>query len=82
MSEYSFESRSAEGASEFHSEGLASAECSAARSLPLPFDADSREADALRGAISFLFSLITVYDEMTLAALESDPAGDEESGRH
>ena len=81
MSDYSFESRGAENVAEFHSESLALAE-SPARSVPIPFGLDSHEAEALRGAISFLFSLITVYDELTLAALEDDSAGKEESGQN
>jgi hypothetical protein len=79
MSEYSFESRGAETVAEFHSESLALAE-PPALSMPIPLELDSHEAEALRGAIGFLFSLITVYDELTLAALEDDSAGKEGSG--
>ena len=81
MSEYSFESRGAENVAEFHSESLALAE-PPARSAPIPLELDSHEAEALRGALSFLFSLITVYDELTLAALEDDSAGKEECGQN
>jgi hypothetical protein len=78
MSEYSFESRGAETVAEFHPESLALAE-PPALSMPIPPELDNREAEALKGAISFLFSLITVYDELTLAALEDDSVGTEES---
>jgi hypothetical protein len=79
MSEYSFEIRSAENVAEFHPESLALAEAPAP-SVPMPFGLDSHEAEALRGAISFLFSLITVYDELTLAALEGASNSNEETG--
>lgn len=69
MSEYGFDSHGAESASEFASESLMLAECPPARSMPVPFELESREAEALRGALSFLFSLITFYDE--LVALEA-----------
>jgi hypothetical protein len=78
MSEYSFESRGAENVAEFHPESMALAE-SQAISVPIPLELDSHEAEALKGAIGFLFSLITVYDEFALAALEGASAGDEES---
>ncbi|MGO9984112.1 MAG: hypothetical protein ACLPIX_07875 [Rhodomicrobium sp.] len=32
--------------------------------LTMPFEPQSEEADALRGAISFLFTLIAFYDEL------------------
>ncbi len=65
MSEYCFDSQGAESVSEFAPEGLTPAMCPPAHSVPMPFELDSSEADALRGAISFLFSLITFYDELT-----------------
>ncbi len=48
----------------------------------MPFEPHSQEAGALRGAMSFLFMLITVYGELleqdALAA--GDPSGNGESG--
>jgi AMMECR1 domain-containing protein len=68
MSEYSFESRSGESVPEFSPGNLTLAECSPARSVTMPFESDSEEANALRGAIGFLFALITSYDELIAAA--------------
>jgi hypothetical protein len=76
MSEYCFDGRGAKGAREFPSEGPALAEYPPVLSVPMPFEPDSREADALRGALSFLFSLIAFYDELTgLDAPASDSVG-------
>ncbi len=81
MSEYCFDSQSAESVSEFAPEGLTPAMCPPAPSVPMPFELDSSEADALRGAISFLFSLITFYDELTtLDALERESGACEDGG--
>jgi len=79
MSEYSFDSQSAEHMPEFPSGSLTLTEGPATHPVVMPFEMDSREAEALRGAIGFLFSLITSYDELIAAAsAESDsPAGAE-----
>ncbi len=80
MSEYSFDSQSADPVPEFPSGGLPLAEGSATRPVLMPFETDSREAEALRGAIGFLFSLITSYDELIAAAsAEGDSPADAES---
>ncbi len=68
MSEYSFDSQGMESVPEFPSGSLALAEGSAAHPVLVPFETDSQEAEALRGAVSFLFSLITSYDELIAAA--------------
>jgi hypothetical protein len=67
MSELSFDSPLADNRPEMISEG-SMADCAPVPVLPMPFDTDSREAEALRGAISFLFALITTYDEMIAAS--------------
>ncbi len=46
-----------------------------------PFEPDSQEAVALRGAMSFLFTLITVYGEL-LEQDAGDPSANGESGNH
>jgi hypothetical protein len=75
MSEFSFESRAAADTTEILPEGVIVETCPAAPTL---FEPDSEEADALRGALSFLYALMTTYDEM----LEAAPAeGDATSGQ-
>jgi hypothetical protein len=68
MSEYSFESRGTESGPEFSPGKLTLAECSPAQPAIMPFEMDSEEANALRGAMGFLFALITSYDELIAAA--------------
>jgi hypothetical protein len=82
MSEYSFQSRGTESVPEFSSVNSTLAECSSAQPAIMPFESDSEEAEALRGAIGFLFSLITVYDELTAAAREGDSADNGECCTH
>ena len=74
MSEYSFDSQATESGPEIIPES-STAVCPPASSLQMPFETDSQEAEALRGAISFLFALITSYDEL-LAMGESAGGGD------
>jgi len=51
-------------AHEFSSEYIVQTEGPRAPNVPMPPEAESREADALRGAISFLFMLIASYNEL------------------
>jgi hypothetical protein len=52
--------------------------CPPAATMCMPLDADSREAEALKGAMSFLYALIASYDELmamgeAAASNENDP---------
>ncbi|MGO9172776.1 MAG: hypothetical protein ACLP7P_12530 [Rhodomicrobium sp.] len=42
----------------------------------MPFDPHSEEAEAVRGALSFLFTLISLYGEL----VEASPVRDEDAG--
>ena len=54
-------------------------DCAAGSAMPMPFDQDSKEAEALRGAIAFLHSLIAFCDEMLQPAPHTGEAFSEES---
>ncbi len=76
MSEYCVGGEGTENMHESISEDLNVAAIQTAQPVPMPFDLDSREADALRGALGFLFSLIASYDEfVALNALADESAG-------
>ncbi len=49
---------------EFPSSCQTGTEPGSAQSLPTPFDPHTKEAHALRGAFSFLFTLIAFYTEL------------------
>jgi hypothetical protein len=72
MSEFNFEGQVAGSSVEYFPEGAIGEPTS---NELMPFDPDSSEADALKGALSFLFALISSYDEMMeMAATETDVA--------
>jgi hypothetical protein len=75
MTEYSFDSQTAESITEFVSGSLAPEIRRPVQSVPMPFELESREAEALRGAISFLFALITSYDELLAADAAASEGG-------
>jgi hypothetical protein len=75
MTEYSFDSQTAEVIPEFVSVGQAPEMRSPVQSVSMPYELESREAEALRGAISFLFALITSYDELLAADAAASEGG-------
>jgi hypothetical protein len=81
MSEFSFESPLSESRPEIVSDGSMGIS-PPAPALSMPFDADSREAEALRGAISFLFALITTYDELIASGETAGNSACGDSGPH
>jgi hypothetical protein len=77
MTEYSIDNLATEGGADILSAGAMETGAQAP-SLLMPFEPDSQEAEALRGALSFLFTLITSYDELlaTEGAVLDEVAGD------
>jgi hypothetical protein len=62
MTEYNIDNFAREDSADILSGGPVETAAQAS-SLHMPFERDSQEAEALRGALSFLFTLITTYDE-------------------
>ena len=57
-------SRSTDALRESPREGVIEGERLAAITVPMLFEPGTQEADALRGALSFLFTLIAIYGEL------------------
>jgi len=56
--------------------GPAKTEVPGASDVLMPFEPRSQEAEAVRGALSFLFTLISLYGEL----VEASPAPDGDAG--
>ncbi|MGO8955485.1 MAG: hypothetical protein ACLPWS_00115 [Rhodomicrobium sp.] len=76
MSEYPFPDRASSIMLEVAADGPAETEVPDASGVLMPFEPHSQDAEALRGALSFLFTLISLYSEL----VEATPARDGDAG--
>jgi len=67
MSEYPFPGGSSSIMREVPADGPAETEVLGTSGVPMPFEPHSPDAEALRGAFSFLFALICYCSEMVAA---------------